>query len=94
MSLEDWMTDQVSDPCIAQQSSGIPSRVSIECSHTDGLIPFLELVGSAQKLPVQRLVELALRTFNVGKDILVGGGKIVCWDCHSLRFGAASQDPE
>ncbi len=91
---EDRVIEQVTDTRVCQQGTGLGSRPVVRCSHPDGVVSFLEFVGGAEQLPVERRVESSFRTCDVGKDIflVIGGGSRLA----SLadRSGTTSQDPE
>lgn len=88
------MSDQVADASVGQQGTGPGARLLIRRGHADGLVSFLEFVGGPQQLPVERRVEPASRTRDVGKDALavIGGGSRNTGLAD--RSGAPSQDPE
>ena len=61
---------QIPDLRVGEECPGVRTRRLVRGGHPDRLIPLLEVVGGAEQLPIERLVEAALDPADIGEDVL------------------------
>ena len=61
---------QIPDLRVGEERPGVRTRRLVRGGHPDRLIALLEVVGGAEQLPVERLVEAALDPADIGEHVL------------------------